>query len=179
MAMTVVKKGVPPSQAQQFNIASDGGDDPADGDDDDDDDDEESEEEEDHEADEEEDGREPVLPPARRRNAAPLLADQQTTSRSYFREKEEVSVPAFPAGSQLVQWRVEVSKNLCSASGRLDHKEMRWFFVDGYGPGISFMTLANSGGDRFRSLDIKLSTSFGKIEGGACQPRRQVDGEGV
>eukprot|EP00972_Heterocapsa_arctica_P050872 7477969-Heterocapsa_arctica.AAC.1 len=31
-------KGVPPSQTQQFNIASDGGDDPADGDDDDDDD---------------------------------------------------------------------------------------------------------------------------------------------
>eukprot|EP00972_Heterocapsa_arctica_P031941 4704561-Heterocapsa_arctica.AAC.1 len=59
MTKAVVKKGVPPSQAQQFNIASDGGDGPADGDDDDDDDDEESEEEEDYEQDEEEDGREP------------------------------------------------------------------------------------------------------------------------
>eukprot|EP00972_Heterocapsa_arctica_P065413 9654995-Heterocapsa_arctica.AAC.2 len=97
-----VAKGVPPSQAQQFNIASDGGDDPAD--DNDDDDDEESEEEEDPEADEEEDGREPVLPPARKRNAAPLLADQQTTTVR-FREKEEVNVPAFSPGPQLVQWR--------------------------------------------------------------------------
>eukprot|EP00972_Heterocapsa_arctica_P089732 13235468-Heterocapsa_arctica.AAC.1 len=65
MAKTVVKKGVPPSQAQQFNIASDGGDDPAD--DDDDDDDEESEEEEDHESDEEDDGRAPVSLPTRKR----------------------------------------------------------------------------------------------------------------
>eukprot|EP00972_Heterocapsa_arctica_P074238 10957802-Heterocapsa_arctica.AAC.1 len=59
MAMPVVNKGVPPSRAQLFNIASDGGDDPADDDDDDDDDDGESEEEEDPEADEVEDGREP------------------------------------------------------------------------------------------------------------------------
>eukprot|EP00972_Heterocapsa_arctica_P014561 2144845-Heterocapsa_arctica.AAC.1 len=40
---------------------------------------------------------------------------------------------------------------------------MRWFFVDGHGPAITFETLADSGGDPFRSLDIELSTSLGKI----------------
>eukprot|EP00972_Heterocapsa_arctica_P113415 16437006-Heterocapsa_arctica.AAC.2 len=40
---------------------------------------------------------------------------------------------------------------------------MKWFFVDGHGPGIAFDTLADSGEDRLRSLDIKLSTALGEI----------------
>eukprot|EP00972_Heterocapsa_arctica_P108641 15998644-Heterocapsa_arctica.AAC.1 len=68
---------------------------------------------------------------------------------SRFREKEEVSVPVFPSVAQLVQWRIQVSKNLYSASGYWDQAEMAWFFVEGYGPGITFETLADSGGTRF------------------------------
>eukprot|EP00972_Heterocapsa_arctica_P041648 6140233-Heterocapsa_arctica.AAC.1 len=64
-----------------------------------------------------------------------------------FREREEVSVPVFPSVAQLVQWRIQVSKNLCSASGYWDQAEMAWFSVDGYGPGITFETLSDSGGE--------------------------------
>eukprot|EP00972_Heterocapsa_arctica_P095251 14047376-Heterocapsa_arctica.AAC.1 len=110
----------------------------------------------------EDDGREPtitILP--RRAGASPLMAVPLAPA-ARFREKEEVSVPVFASVSQLVQWRIQVSKNLCSASGYWDQAEMAWFFVDGYGPGISSETLSDSGGERFRSLDLKLSTSLGK-----------------
>eukprot|EP00972_Heterocapsa_arctica_P043613 6439656-Heterocapsa_arctica.AAC.1 len=40
---------------------------------------------------------------------------------------------------------------------------MKWFFIDGLGTGVTFESLADSGGERFMSLDLKLSTSLGKI----------------
>eukprot|EP00972_Heterocapsa_arctica_P068855 10175146-Heterocapsa_arctica.AAC.1 len=40
---------------------------------------------------------------------------------------------------------------------------MNWFFCQGFGPGVSFETLADLGGERYMSLDLKLSTSLGKI----------------
>eukprot|EP00972_Heterocapsa_arctica_P070184 10367665-Heterocapsa_arctica.AAC.1 len=40
---------------------------------------------------------------------------------------------------------------------------MGWFFVEGFGPGVTFDTLADSGGEHFMSLDLKLSTSLGTI----------------
>eukprot|EP00972_Heterocapsa_arctica_P080504 11863414-Heterocapsa_arctica.AAC.1 len=64
-----------------------------------------------------------------------------------LRKKEEVNVPGFPSVAQLVQWRIQVSKSLCSASGYWDQAEMAWFFVDGYGPGVTFETLSDSGGE--------------------------------
>eukprot|EP00972_Heterocapsa_arctica_P007931 1157577-Heterocapsa_arctica.AAC.1 len=73
----------------------------------------------------------------------------QPAAATRFREKEEVNVPVFPSAAQLVQWRVQVSKNLCSASGHYDQAEMNCFFVDGYGHGITFETLADSGEERF------------------------------
>eukprot|EP00972_Heterocapsa_arctica_P017226 2545496-Heterocapsa_arctica.AAC.1 len=87
---------------------------------------------------------------------------EQPADITRFREKE-VGVPTFPSTAQLVQWRVQVSKNLCSASGYFDQAEMAWFFVKGYGPGVTFETLADSGGTRFRSVDLKLSTALGKV----------------
>eukprot|EP00972_Heterocapsa_arctica_P105909 15601703-Heterocapsa_arctica.AAC.1 len=88
---------------------------------------------------------------------------EQPAAITRFREKEEVGVPTFPSAVQLVQWRIQVSKNQCSASGCFDQAEMAWFFVEGYGPGVTFETLADSGGTRFQSLDLKLSTALGKV----------------
>eukprot|EP00972_Heterocapsa_arctica_P047688 7034909-Heterocapsa_arctica.AAC.1 len=64
-----------------------------------------------------------------------------------YKEKEEVSVPAFPTGPQLAQWRVQIGKNLAAASGRWDQEEIGWFVVRGYGPGVTFESLVDSGGD--------------------------------
>eukprot|EP00972_Heterocapsa_arctica_P017555 2594403-Heterocapsa_arctica.AAC.1 len=40
---------------------------------------------------------------------------------------------------------------------------MKWWMCDGVGPGVTFESLADSGEDRFKSLDIKVSASLGKI----------------
>eukprot|EP00972_Heterocapsa_arctica_P105520 15546911-Heterocapsa_arctica.AAC.1 len=76
-ALPVIKKGIHPSRAEHYNIASDGGGGGDDDDDDDDDDDESEGDDEYYDEDEEEepDGREPtitILP--RRTGAAPLMA---------------------------------------------------------------------------------------------------------
>eukprot|EP00972_Heterocapsa_arctica_P041251 6082696-Heterocapsa_arctica.AAC.1 len=63
-ALPVIKKGVPPSRAEQFNLASDGGGGGDDDDDDNDDDDDESEGDDEYyneEEEEEPDGREPTI----------------------------------------------------------------------------------------------------------------------
>ncbi|WP_288992754.1 hypothetical protein, partial [uncultured Marinobacter sp.] len=85
--------------------------------------------------------------------------------KDLIRHKEEATVvcPPFPSGTQLLAWRIQVAKNLAAASGRWDHKEIRWFFLQGSGEGVTFDSLHDSGELRFRSLDIKLSTSMGKV----------------
>eukprot|EP00972_Heterocapsa_arctica_P067326 9935915-Heterocapsa_arctica.AAC.1 len=83
--------------------------------------------------------------------------------RGRYREKDEVTVPAFPTRPQLSQWRIQIGKNLAAPSGRWDQEELGWFIVRGHGPGIDYDTLADSGEERFRSLDIKLSASLGKV----------------
>eukprot|EP00972_Heterocapsa_arctica_P019020 2807893-Heterocapsa_arctica.AAC.1 len=50
-----------------------------------------------------------------------------------------------------------------SCNGAYRSAEMKWFFIDGFGVGVTFESLADSGGERFMSLDLKLSTSPGKI----------------
>ncbi len=85
--------------------------------------------------------------------------------KDLIRHKEEAIVvcPPFPSGTQLLAWRIQVAKNLAAASGRWDHKEIRWFFLQGSGEGGTFDSLRDSGELRFRSLDIKLSTAMGKV----------------
>eukprot|EP00972_Heterocapsa_arctica_P104674 15427946-Heterocapsa_arctica.AAC.1 len=80
-----------------------------------------------------------------------------------YKEKDEVPVPSFPSGPGITQWRMNVAKNLANVSGRYDQKEINWFVNEGFGPGISFESLADSGAARFRSLDMKLSCALGKI----------------
>eukprot|EP00972_Heterocapsa_arctica_P040891 6026572-Heterocapsa_arctica.AAC.1 len=63
-----------------------------------------------------------------------------------YREKDEISVPSFPTGPQVPQWRMTVAKNLAAAGGRYDQAEINWFISGGFGPGITFESLANSGG---------------------------------
>eukprot|EP00972_Heterocapsa_arctica_P048993 7216046-Heterocapsa_arctica.AAC.1 len=54
-------------------------------------------------------------------------------------------------------------QNLASSGGRYDQAEINWFISDGFGPGITFESLADSGLPRFRSLDMKLSIALGKM----------------
>ncbi len=74
-----------------------------------------------------------------------------------------MSVPAFPTGNQVGQWRMQVAKNLAASSGRYDMKEIDWFVKDGFGPTVTFESLADSGEERFRSLDLKLSVALSKM----------------
>ena len=80
-----------------------------------------------------------------------------------YKEKEEMSVPAFPTGNQVGQWRMQVAKNLAASSGRYDMREIDWFVKDGFGPTVTFESLADSGEERFRSLDLKLSVALSKM----------------
>jgi hypothetical protein len=56
-----------------------------------------------------------------------------------------------------------VAKNLAASSGRYDMKEIDWFVKDGFGEDVTFESLADSGEERFRSLDLKLSVALSKM----------------
>jgi hypothetical protein len=80
-----------------------------------------------------------------------------------YREKDEVQVPAFPSGHGVTQWRMSIAKALSIMSGRYDYEEINWFICEGFGPGITFESLADSGPARYKSIDMKLSVALGKI----------------
>ncbi len=80
-----------------------------------------------------------------------------------YKEKDEVIVPVFPTGPGVTQWRMNIAKALANTSGRYDQKEINWFVHEGFGPGITFESLADSGAPRFRSIDMKLSQALGKV----------------
>ena len=79
-----------------------------------------------------------------------------------IREQDTVKVPNFPSLPSLTQWRIQISKNLVTASGHLDLREITWWGEIGL-PENNFETLADSGERRFLSLDLKLSTALGSM----------------
>eukprot|EP00972_Heterocapsa_arctica_P099492 14680829-Heterocapsa_arctica.AAC.1 len=62
-----------------------------------------------------------------------------------YKEKDEIPVPSFPTGPGMTQWRMQVAKALANCSGRYDQVEINWFINEGFGPGITFESLADSG----------------------------------
>ena len=75
------------------------------------------------------------------------------------KEAEKVLVPGFPTVTTLRAWRMQLGKNLVTASSKKDCKEIPWL-LETLAPEATFESLADSGLDRFRSLDIKLSTAL-------------------
>ena len=80
-----------------------------------------------------------------------------------YKEAETIPVPNFPTGPQIPQFRMTMARTLAASTGRYDQAEINWFVSEGFGPGITFETLANSGLPRFRSLDMKLSVCLSKM----------------
>eukprot|EP00972_Heterocapsa_arctica_P111600 16426976-Heterocapsa_arctica.AAC.1 len=87
-----------------------------------------------------------------------------------YKEKDEIPVPSFPTGPGMVQWRMQVAKALANSSGHTDQAEINWFVSEGFGPGITFESLADSGAPRFKSIDMKLSAALGKVVKNANNP---------
>ena len=71
-----------------------------------------------------------------------------------IREQDTVKVPNFPTLPNLTQWRIQISKNLVTAGGYLDLREITWWGEIGLAEN-TFETLADSGDQRFLSLDLK------------------------
>ena len=90
----------------------------------------------------------------------------------HTREQDSVKVPAFPTLPSLTQWRTQIAKNLVTASGRLDLREITWWGEIGLAEN-SFETLADSGERRFLGLDLKLSTALGSMLKQANNPVTQ------
>ena len=94
-----------------------------------------------------------------------MARGRSTSPRPRFRvhEAETVKVPSdFPTAASLGHWKVQVGKNLVAASGRWDEEEMSWF-MEIEREYSTFESLANSGDDRFRSLDLKLAAALGPV----------------
>ena len=83
-----------------------------------------------------------------------------------------MKVPAFPTLPSLTQWRIQIAKNLVTASGRLDLREITWWGEIGLAEN-TFETLADSGERRFLGLDLKLSTALGPMLKQANNPVTQ------
>eukprot|EP00972_Heterocapsa_arctica_P089492 13195147-Heterocapsa_arctica.AAC.1 len=80
-----------------------------------------------------------------------------------YKEAETIPTPSFPSGPQVPQWRMNLAKTLAASTGRYDQAEINWFVSEGFGPGVTFESLADSGAPRFRSLDMKLSAALSKM----------------
>ena len=78
------------------------------------------------------------------------------------READKVVVPKFPKVGRFLQWRIQVTNNLVSASGRTDAKEVSWL-NEVFGSEATYESLAESGPKRFQSLDLKLGASLSAI----------------
>ena len=85
-----------------------------------------------------------------------------TITERRTREQDTVKVPAFPTLPSLTQWRIQIAKNLVTASGRLDLHEITWWGEIGLAEN-NFETLADAGERRFLGLDLKLSTALGSM----------------
>ena len=75
------------------------------------------------------------------------------------KEAESLKVPAFPTMANLVNWRIQIGETLCAASAYDDTAEIFWFNEAGRDT-ATFESLADSGGARFRSLDLKLAAAM-------------------
>ena len=75
------------------------------------------------------------------------------------REHEIVKVPKFPTLPSLPAWKLQVCKNLVAAGGRIGQREIAWW-AEVSKSTSTFDSLADSGEDRFVSLDLKLSISL-------------------
>ena len=87
---------------------------------------------------------------------------QKIVTERRIREQDTVKVPNFPTLPNLTQWRIQISKNLVTAGGHLDLREITWWGEIGLAEN-TFETLADSGDQRFLSLDLKLSTALGSM----------------
>ena len=85
--------------------------------------------------------------------------DTLTTYTRKTREQDKITVPSFPGINQLINYRMELASALSTASGRYDCKEIGWF-DEIMAPGKTFDDLADSGLQRFISLDIKLGAQL-------------------
>ena len=97
---------------------------------------------------------------------------ERTLVERRTREQDTVKVPAFPTLPSLTQWRIQIAKNLVTASGRLGLREITWRGEVGLAEN-NFETLAASGERRFLGLDLKLSTALGSMLKQANNPVTQ------
>jgi hypothetical protein len=92
----------------------------------------------------------------------PLRADSRgrvVSETRKFKEHETVKVPKFPTLPSLPAWKLQVGKNLVAAGGRIDQREIAWW-AEVSKETSTFDSLADSGEERFVSLDLKLSISL-------------------
>ena len=95
-------------------------------------------------------------------NINPLRGEgsgRTTNETRRFKEHDTVKVPKFPALPNLSAWKLQVSKNLVAAGGRIGQHEIAWR-AEASKEASNFDSLEDSGEDRFVSLDLKLSISL-------------------
>ncbi len=74
----------------------------------------------------------------------------------------------------LPQWKVHVAKSVVCASSQADGKDMEWF-SESFQHGMTFAALADTGEDRYASLDIKLSVALATMIRGTPTARALCD----
>jgi hypothetical protein len=84
-----------------------------------------------------------------------------------YKEAEKVVIPKFPTVTTVPSWENEAARGLVNAGGRIDMKEIDWF-RECKDKDSTLQSLANSGSDRFKSIDMKLATSMTAIVKDAC-----------
>ena len=97
---------------------------------------------------------------------------ERTITERSMREQDTVKIPSSPTLPSLTQWRIQIAKDLVTASGRLDLHEITWRGEIGLAEN-NFGTLADSGERRFLGLDLKLSTALGAMLKTANNPVTQ------
>ena len=89
------------------------------------------------------------------------------------KDVEKVVVPKFPTILQVPGWKQRVARNLCSATGMTDLKEIPWI-LEVTKAGTTMDSLLDSGAKRFKQLDIRLAVALSSCVKDGCSELDRV-----
>ncbi len=121
----------------------------------------------------------PGLPPAAATHASsPAAAATSRESREEsslkVKEADKVNCPSFPTITNLASWQSSLSQALVQTSGVRDVRIIMEWISAVWAPGAKIDHFADSGGEAFVTLDVKLSVSLQHIISHGGQDAREL-----
>jgi hypothetical protein len=79
------------------------------------------------------------------------------------KEGDKVAVPKYSSITSLIPWQTALAQAVVNTSGNRSYKVVMQWISEVWAPDATFAALADSGGDNFVTLDIKLTTAMSHV----------------